>query len=517
MHRDSSCIVEERCRHSRRGVVGGRILSVPKGTPEARGLNVYVQIVVRPVRGPRQLDPRAARRHQLARGVLANDVNVRWIRRSRSGCVHGIYVRTAANVHDVLGSRGKKDRIHGARIDHARDNVRHIRKLTWNEARLASARLEGDRPDIGELDDRRLPVLRHAIGERGDACAGTGRRQVQRGSDGSQRILLRGPCRDPNEASARLRTSSSGRIQRTLDDDDGARRHRVRVRRAWRYGDGSRAPREGRPAQKNATPVAEPHTDYNGSRAAELRQGGTSPAPTLERSRARIAESLVPVHVLILAAFFPELDPLRTALGDSLVGSIAGLSVTARVSGIGLAAAAAGAAVHAAELRPDAVVLIGSCGAYARAGLAIGDVVVGRRSHLVDLNSLAGHGEFPEPIAVVFDANAALTQGLSADGTRTCSVATTLAITVDDSVASRIANQVDVQVEHLEAHGVATACSSLGVPFAMTLGVANFVGSRGRDEWRAHRCIAEAAAAKRVLRWLETGAPGAISLARSRL
>jgi nucleoside phosphorylase len=225
----------------------------------------------------------------------------------------------------------------------------------------------------------------------------------------------------------------------------------------------------------------------------------------------------VPARVLILAAFHPELDPLRTALGDSLVGSVAGLSVTARVAGIGLAAAAAGAAVHIAELRPDAVVLIGSCGAYASAGLAIGDVVVGRRLHLVDLSSLAGHAEFPEPIAVVLDADAALTEGLSADGTRTCSVATTLAITVDDSIASRISNQVDVQIEHLEAHGVATACSSLRVAFAMTLGVANMVGARGRGEWRAHHSIAEAAAATRVMRWLESGAPGAFSLAPSRL
>ena len=215
------------------------------------------------------------------------------------------------------------------------------------------------------------------------------------------------------------------------------------------------------------------------------------------------------IQVLVLAAFCPELAPFRTELGDTLTGAIAGLSVAARVAGVGLPAAAAGAMAHIAELQPEAVVLVGTCGAYVGAGLAIGDVVAARRLHLVDLASLAGQAEFPEPVAVTLDANGPMSEGLTAVCARACSVATTLAITVDDSLAARIAGGVGADVEHLEAHGVAVACAARGVPFAAALGVANFVGARGRNEWRVHHAFAEAAAVKRVLKWLELGARGA--------
>jgi nucleoside phosphorylase len=212
--------------------------------------------------------------------------------------------------------------------------------------------------------------------------------------------------------------------------------------------------------------------------------------------------------VLILAAFHPELAALRSALGDALTAVIAGHSVTARVTGVGLPAASAGAATHIGELMPRAVILIGTCGAYASSGLAIGDVVVGRRLHLVDLSSLAGHTQFPEPMSVATEAHVPMTEGLAAAGARPCDLATTLAITVDDDAAERIAQGAGAQVEHLETHGVALACAARGVPFAVTLGVANFVGGRGRAEWRTHHGIAEAAAAEGVLRWLKLGARG---------
>ncbi len=214
------------------------------------------------------------------------------------------------------------------------------------------------------------------------------------------------------------------------------------------------------------------------------------------------------VHVLVLAAFYPELAPFREELGDTLTGVCSGRTVAARVAGIGLPAAAAGAATHIAELEPAGVVLVGTCGAYVTAGLALGDVVVARRLHLVDRGSLIAQAEFPEPISVIVDANGPMTDALSARSKRTYALATTLAITVDDSAALRIAEGLGAHVEHLEAHGVAVACAARGIPFAAVLGVANFVGARGREEWRRHRVVAEAAAVRHVLRWLELGAQG---------
>jgi nucleoside phosphorylase len=117
-------------------------------------------------------------------------------------------------------------------------------------------------------------------------------------------------------------------------------------------------------------------------------------------------------------------------------------------------------------------------------------------------------------MAITLEPHGPMTDALAAQGARPCSVATTLAITVDDAGAARIAREAGVDVEHLEAQGVATACASRGVPFAAVLGVANFVGAHGRAEWRAHHRRAEAAAAALVLQWLGAGAAGLPPLVR---
>jgi nucleoside phosphorylase len=82
-------------------------------------------------------------------------------------------------------------------------------------------------------------------------------------------------------------------------------------------------------------------------------------------------------------------------------------------------------------------------------------------------------------------------------------VATTLAITTDDAVAVRAARATTSHVEHLEAYGVAAACAARGVPFAAALGVANYVGARAREEWRAHHRTSASAAVDAVLRCLD--------------
>jgi nucleoside phosphorylase len=216
----------------------------------------------------------------------------------------------------------------------------------------------------------------------------------------------------------------------------------------------------------------------------------------------------VPVDVLILAAFDPELAPLAAAFGGASTATVGGRSLATRVTGVGLPAASAGAAAHIGELDPRAVVLVGTCGAYRSAGLSLGDVVVGRRLHLVDPAALAGASQFPEPMPVTAEADAPIADAFAALGARACCVATTLAITVDDAAASRIAMGTGAEVEHLETHGVATACASRRIPFAAVLGVANFVGAGGRSEWLAHHRGAEAAAGERVLQWIRAGAPG---------
>jgi futalosine hydrolase len=212
--------------------------------------------------------------------------------------------------------------------------------------------------------------------------------------------------------------------------------------------------------------------------------------------------------VMILAAFHPELDPLRATLGESLAGRIGARTVVARAIGIGLPAAAVGATMTLNEVRPRAVVMLGTCGSYASAALSIGDAVVSRRIVLVDPSALAGTSQFPEPMSQAIDGHPGLARGLGAAGARHAAVATTLAVTVDDPTASRIAQATGAEVEHLEAHGVATACAARGVPFVAALGVANTVGSQGREQWRVHHRRGAEAVTRVVLAWLRTGGAG---------
>ncbi len=214
------------------------------------------------------------------------------------------------------------------------------------------------------------------------------------------------------------------------------------------------------------------------------------------------------IDILILGAFGPELAPFGRLLGSGLAGRVGVRSVAARATGIGLPAAAVGAATVLAGTPAGAVVIVGTCGAYRGGDLAIGDVAVARTARMVDTSVVAGLSQFPAPVTLALDSHAAMRDAV-APGARLVDVATTLAITVDDDAAGRIARATHCQVEHLELFGVATACFARSIPFACVLGVANFVGAGARDEWRAHHEAAEVAAAACVIRWLESGAEGA--------
>lgn len=223
----------------------------------------------------------------------------------------------------------------------------------------------------------------------------------------------------------------------------------------------------------------------------------------------------IAVDVLVLAAFEPELTHLRASLdfgagddGARDTARVGAISVALGLVGVGALAAAVGATTLVIGLVPRVVVLVGTCGAYPGAGLAVDDVVVSRRLCLVDPSSLEGKTQFPSPMGSALETSDALASALARAGARPARVATTLAITVDDALAAAIAGGAGVDVEHLETHAVATACAARGVPFAAVLGVANPVGARGREEWRAHHRGAEAAAGECVMQWLRAGAPG---------
>jgi nucleoside phosphorylase len=214
--------------------------------------------------------------------------------------------------------------------------------------------------------------------------------------------------------------------------------------------------------------------------------------------------------LLVVAAFEPELTGLDTVTSvaeDAFASPLGGIVVVAAPVGIGLVEAALGTSSCLGAHAPRAVVLVGTCGAYPRAGLSIGDVVVARSALLVEPAVVRGTAALPEAISTRRGVHPAILTGLARLGAPAVDVATTLAVTIDDTLAEQLAAKGEV--EHLEAFAVAAACAREGVPFAAVLGVANRVGANGRVEWRANHLAAGAAATRYVVRWIEGGAPGA--------
>ncbi|MES2638990.1 MAG: hypothetical protein V4850_05890 [Myxococcota bacterium] len=161
--------------------------------------------------------------------------------------------------------------------------------------------------------------------------------------------------------------------------------------------------------------------------------------------------------------------------------------------GVGMLPAGITTARLLATEHPDAVVFVGTAGAYA-GGPAIGSVVTARSVGLVSGSATLGLGYVPlAPAPLLSDA--ALLRALDLP---LVDVACLVAITTDPALAARIG--ISWQVEHMEAYGVAAACAAAGVAFAAVFGITNVVGPSAHAEWRANREACQGAAAAAVAR-----------------
>jgi purine-nucleoside phosphorylase len=204
--------------------------------------------------------------------------------------------------------------------------------------------------------------------------------------------------------------------------------------------------------------------------------------------------------ILVLGAWEPELAALRRALAaDPALAK----RVVARPVGVGLVEAGIGATRAIDEIRPRAIVFVGTGGGYPPARLAVGDVVVARRLTLASTAALRGDGYLPAVLPTTVEAEARLRRQL---GGRLVDVVCPLAITKTRPAARRLASLG--AAENLEAFAVARAAGK--TPFAAVLGVSNTVGPTAHTEWRRHADGAAAAACEAVLAWLRapTRRPG---------
>jgi nucleoside phosphorylase len=209
--------------------------------------------------------------------------------------------------------------------------------------------------------------------------------------------------------------------------------------------------------------------------------------------------------VLVLAAHVVEVAPFADALDAFPPREVHCMTA---VVGVGMPVAGAGATRALLELRPRAVVLVGSAGVYpGRFAFAPGEIVVAKSVALVDAAVAGGRASHPDAMATHAATDPVLAVALGGD-LRRVRVAATPGITLDDALARELGARSGCDVENLETLSVALACAGVGVPFAALLAITNAVGADGRTQWRAHHAAGAEATCRAVARWLHAGAPG---------
>jgi nucleoside phosphorylase len=199
------------------------------------------------------------------------------------------------------------------------------------------------------------------------------------------------------------------------------------------------------------------------------------------------------VKILVVAAWEPELARFRERLAAAREPRE--VEVVLETLGVGLVEVAISTTQCVARHRPDAALLLGTCGAFAAAGLEVGSVVVAEGVRLTDAGVALGSSALPGPMPAHATFDVALHDALVAAGARSVQIANTVGITIDDELAARLSAGASSDVEHLEAFAFARACAREAVPCAAALAVANAVGSNGRAEWLASHVHASASAA----------------------
>jgi nucleoside phosphorylase len=198
--------------------------------------------------------------------------------------------------------------------------------------------------------------------------------------------------------------------------------------------------------------------------------------------------------ILVVAAWRPELRGL-------------GRGPTERaVVGVGPVEAALGTTRLLAELQPDAVILVGTAGAYPSAGqpAGIGQVIVARAITFVCSGTARGLSYLPGPMPQKARGDARLRKDLAAAaGISPVDLACPPAITRSRAAAAALARLSGASAENLEAFAVARAAAAAGVRFAAVLGIANEVGPRAHLQWKTHGDAAARAACAAVRLFLD--------------
>ena len=202
---------------------------------------------------------------------------------------------------------------------------------------------------------------------------------------------------------------------------------------------------------------------------------------------------------LVLAAWPPELLTLRRLLAQKP------MRVVARAAGVGLVEAAIGATAAIAELKPDAIMFVGTAGSYPflRPDLALAGVVAVRCLLLSADGVASGEAYLPASLPARQETTLSLRRAAAATGLLMADVACPLAITSGSATVGRRARTPACDVENLEAFAVARAAARAGLPFAAILGISNAVDPSAHAAWKRNAARAAAAACRAALEVIE--------------
>lgn len=204
---------------------------------------------------------------------------------------------------------------------------------------------------------------------------------------------------------------------------------------------------------------------------------------------------------LVVSAWPPEVDHLRQAMRRRSTESTLALSSI----GVGLVEASLGAAQILETLRPRVVILVGTAGVYpaSAARLPVATAAVADEIALVP-EILPGDDTYlPEAMPRREVASPALAKEIrKVAGLPSARVANPLAISASRRAATCAARRSGCDLENLEAFALARAATSMKIPFAVVLGVANRVGPTAHREWKKNAASAAAAACEAVLAFL---------------
>lgn len=172
--------------------------------------------------------------------------------------------------------------------------------------------------------------------------------------------------------------------------------------------------------------------------------------------------------------------------------------------GVGKAAAATTLATELAHQRPEAVILVGVCGAFP-GGPEIGELCLVGDDYLADEGVATEDGfldlsELELGSPGPFEASQELNDWISAalPGLRRVRAATVSSCSGNKTAADAIVARTCAEIETMEGAAVAHACQHHRVPWAQLRAVSNWTGDRSEAAWDLELALSRLHAAVRV-------------------